>query len=102
MDLLVKYGKRVTLDDLAEARRFTAKLRQEEPDLFALAPQARASDEPRVYTSADEAIEERWREVRWGIASLGSAASHAKGTRRRDSRWLLILSYSLRCASEFP
>jgi len=48
MDVIVKYGKRITLNNLAEARRFTAKLRQQEPDLFAPEPQGRASDEPRT------------------------------------------------------
>ncbi len=61
-DALVKFGRRVTLDDLADARRFTAKLRDMEPGLLAPAPRPSASDQPRWMT-ADDAIAERWREV---------------------------------------
>ena len=37
-DARVKHGRCVTLDDLADARRFTAKLRVQEPGLFASVP----------------------------------------------------------------
>jgi hypothetical protein len=62
-DALLQYGQRVTLDALAEARRFTSKLRNAEPDILAPAPQAPASNEPRALTT-DEAIAETWRIAR--------------------------------------
>jgi hypothetical protein len=62
-DPRVQYGRRVTLDDLADARRFTEKLRQTGPDLLAPAPQPRASGETRAMT-ADEQIAENWRIAR--------------------------------------
>lgn len=55
-------GQRVTLDDLAEARRFTAKLREAEPGILAPKPQSSVSNAPRVITT-DEAIAETRREV---------------------------------------
>ena len=66
-------GQRVTLDDLDEARRFTAKLREQEPGLLAPAQLSSPSEKPRVMTE-DEAIAKTWREagewkrknVRWG------------------------------------
>ena len=61
-DALVKCERRITLDDLAEARRFTAKVRDMEPDLLAPAPEPRPSDEPREMT-ADERIAETRREA---------------------------------------
>jgi hypothetical protein len=42
-DARVQSGRLVTLDDLADARRFTAKLREQEPGLLATAPT------PRLY-----------------------------------------------------
>jgi hypothetical protein len=48
----VQYG-RVTLDDLADAQRFTARSREEEPGLLAPAPQPRAPQEPRYATAED-------------------------------------------------
>ena len=63
MDALIRHGKPVTLDDVAQAQRFTAKLREQEPGLLAPAPLTRSSDEPPVHTT-DEIIEERWDEVR--------------------------------------
>ena len=69
MDTLVRHGKRVTPGDLADARRFTAKLREEEPGLLASAPtrrlhggDSRVSDASR-YVTAEEGIAETWREV---------------------------------------
>jgi hypothetical protein len=53
MEALLQHGKHVTPDDLAEARRFTARLREQEPGLLAPAPQPRASDEPRYATAED-------------------------------------------------
>jgi len=60
-------GRRVTVHDLADARRFTAGVRELEPGL--LAPSRRlyegepqAADVPRGHT-ADEIIAERWREA---------------------------------------
>ena len=66
MDVLAN-GRRVTLDDLDDARRFTAKLREREPGLLAPSRrlyerESRAANEPRVMT-ADEIISERRHEV---------------------------------------
>jgi hypothetical protein len=52
-------GTRVTFQDLAKARDFTARIRQEEPGV--LAPPPRSADKP--YAISDESISERWREV---------------------------------------
>ncbi|MGC2852372.1 MAG: hypothetical protein WB556_20480 [Candidatus Acidiferrum sp.] len=60
-DTRVQYGRRVTLDDLAEAQRFTARFREQEPGLLAQPPIRRlCAGEPRVMT-ADECIAERTR-----------------------------------------
>lgn len=37
-DILAAQGRRITLDDLVEARRFTARIRQKEPGLLAPPP----------------------------------------------------------------
>jgi hypothetical protein len=50
-DACVQYGRRVNLDDLVDARRFTAKLREQEPGLLAPAPQPRGFNEPRCTTA---------------------------------------------------
>ena len=64
MDALLQYGRRVTLDDLANARCFTARVREAEPDMLApVAESSCASGEPRART-VDENIAEAWREVR--------------------------------------
>ncbi len=42
--LLAREGRRVTLEDLAEARRVTARLWEREPGLFAPAPRRSAGD----------------------------------------------------------
>jgi hypothetical protein len=48
-DARIQYGRRVTLDDLADARRFTAKLREQEPGLLAPVPPRRLYEgEPRA------------------------------------------------------
>jgi hypothetical protein len=69
-DARVQYGKRVTLDDLADARRFTARLREEEPGLLVPAALHRLHDESGVRgeqrrfagaMSADEIIAEQRR-----------------------------------------
>lgn len=62
MDALIREGRRITLDDLAEARRVTSRLRERAPGLFAATSQPRPSSEQRVMT-ADESIAEQWREV---------------------------------------
>jgi len=67
------WGNRATLTDLDEARRFTAKLREQEQGLLAPAPQSRHSEKRRAVT-ADETIAETWRiareeqrmNLRWG------------------------------------
>ena len=59
MHALLQPG-RVTLDDLADARRFTAKLREQEPGLLAPATRRLYGGEPSVMT-ADEAIAEQRR-----------------------------------------
>lgn len=69
MDALLRYGQRVTLDDLADARRFTNKLREREPEV--LAPELRrrsnegdsgaSPDSP--YMTAEQNVAETWREV---------------------------------------
>src|SRR5438132_2676303 len=46
-------GKRVTLYDLNEARRFTAKLMAQEPGLLTSAPQPRTSQTLRIMTDAE-------------------------------------------------
>jgi hypothetical protein len=64
-------GRRVTLNDLAEARRFTERIRQEEPGLLAPAPTRRLyEDEPRGEQrrlagamTADEIIAEQRRKA---------------------------------------
>jgi hypothetical protein len=55
-------GARATLDDLEEARRFTAKLREQEPAL--LAPAQSSHSEKRRAMNTDEAIAEMWRIAR--------------------------------------
>jgi hypothetical protein len=69
-DARVQYGRRVTLDDLADARRFTARLRAQEPGLLGPTPTRRlyagepaAMQEPRGM-SADEQIVENLRKAR--------------------------------------
>jgi hypothetical protein len=69
IDTLLKDGRRITLDDLAEARRFTDKVRDVEPGVLAPAPARCLNEgdttliESRAMT-ADESIAERWREAR--------------------------------------
>jgi hypothetical protein len=66
-DARVQHGGRVTLDDLADARRFTARLQEQEPGLLAPAPTGRLNEgEARgeqtrfaVAMTADEIIAER-------------------------------------------
>ncbi len=55
-------GEHATFEELEQARRVTARVREREPDLFTPAPHRSASDEPRVLT-ADERIAETQREV---------------------------------------
>jgi hypothetical protein len=62
MDALLEHGQPITLDDLAAARRFTATLRDAEPDVLAPAFQPCVTNEPRVLT-ADKSIAEAWHEV---------------------------------------
>ena len=62
MAALTRVGRRITFDDLAEAQRVSARMRERAPELFAPAPQPRPSNKPRVMT-ADEAIAETWHEV---------------------------------------
>lgn len=57
-DARVQYGRRVTLDDLGDARRFTAKLREQEPGLLA-SPRRLYEGEPRVMTADDSIAEQR-------------------------------------------
>ena len=81
MDALLQYGQRVTLDDLADARRFTNKLREREPE----APELRrrsnegepaASPDPR-YRTAEQSVAETWREVaEWKCANASDG--HAR------------------------
>jgi hypothetical protein len=60
-DVRIQHGTRVTLDDLAEAQHFTARFREQEPDLLASEPPRRLyAGEPSVMT-ADECIAERRR-----------------------------------------
>jgi hypothetical protein len=63
-------GARATLDDLEEARRFTAKLREQEPAPLAPA-QSSHSEKPRAMNT-DQAIAEMWR-----IARQSSGRIHA-------------------------
>jgi hypothetical protein len=66
-DARIQYGRRVSFDDLADARRFTAKLREQEPGLLAPAPTRRlyegeARAEQRCFAgamTADEIIAEQ-------------------------------------------
>jgi hypothetical protein len=53
MDALGREEKWITPDDLAAARRVSARLRERAPDLFATAPQPHATSEPRVMTADD-------------------------------------------------
>lgn len=64
-DARIHHGQRVTLDDLDKARRFTARIREEEPALLAPAParrlyggETRSERRPRT---ADEIIAEQRR-----------------------------------------
>jgi hypothetical protein len=56
-------GARATLNDLDEARRLTAKLREQEPGLLAPTLQYSLSEKPRAM-DADDAIAERSREAK--------------------------------------
>jgi hypothetical protein len=68
-DVRIQHGRRVTLDDLEQARQFTAKLREQEPSLLLPAPTRRLySSEtrgeqrrPAGTMTADEIIAERRR-----------------------------------------
>ena len=66
-DACIQLGRRVTLDDLADAQRFTVRMREQEPGLFAPAPTRRLNEgEPRAEQrrfdgamTADETIAEQ-------------------------------------------
>jgi hypothetical protein len=63
-DARVQYGKRVTLNDLVNARRFTARLWEEEPGLLAPAANRRLNEGERCLVgamTADERIAEQRR-----------------------------------------
>lgn len=67
MDVLVQHGKHVTLDDLAVARRFTARIKEQQPDLLTASRrlygvESSASQEPRWMTT-EESTEQTRREV---------------------------------------
>jgi AraC-like DNA-binding protein len=62
MDALLQHGEHVTLNDLANARQFTANVRDVEPDMLAPAAQSTSPYEPSALTAA-ESITEVWREV---------------------------------------
>jgi hypothetical protein len=81
MDAFLASGERVTLDDLADARRFTARVREQEPDQLAPAPHPRTSDEPR-YTTADDVQ----REAQETIRRVHKAAPW-DGKRRTMQEW---------------
>jgi len=94
-------GRRVTLDDLADAQRFTTKLREQEPGL--LAPRhapVELENEQQSAMTADESIAKTWREVReWKrshptyrslrVPVLGSGFSHLRlhGRQSAVSTW---------------
>src|SRR5712692_784259 len=79
-DALARYGRRVTVADLDEARRFTAKLREQEPGLLAPEQQARAPSEP-PWMTADESIAQTRRSAEeW-------KRKHVRYSRRGWSCW---------------
>jgi hypothetical protein len=58
-DARVQHGRRVTLDDLADAQRFTARFREQEPGLLAPAPSRRLYEGVARAMTADEIIAEQ-------------------------------------------
>jgi hypothetical protein len=53
MEALLEHGEHITLDDLADAQRFTAKVRDAEADILAPVPRSGSANEPRYATAED-------------------------------------------------